>query len=119
MRMSMSITKAAVAAFMMTGCATVSADKPSTSIPLGVRDFADFVFNVSPPPSDDDVAACRALAKPGGESAVGRAVGVGGSAIPIAGIGIGAVIDVVAHRHQAKVFSDCMTKRGYTIVREN
>src|SRR5262249_62429668 len=26
--------------------------------------------------------------------------------IPIAGIGIGAVIDVVAHRHQAKVFSD-------------
>src|SRR2546422_9625136 len=103
MRMSMSITKAAVAAFMMTGCATVSADKPSTSVPLGVRDFADFVFRVSPPPKDDDLAACRLEAKPGGQAAVGRAVGAGGSAIPIAGIGIGAVIDVVSHRYQAKV----------------
>src|SRR5262249_46316766 len=115
----MGISKAAVAALMTIGCATVSADKPSTSVPLGVRDFADFVFNVSPPPKDDDLAACRALAKPGGESAVGYAVGAGGAAIPIAGIGVGAIIDVVAHRHQAKVFSDCMAKRGYTVVREN
>ena len=92
------IRKATVLALMMAGCATVPADKPSTSVPLGVRDFADFVFNVSPPPSDEDLTACRSLAKPGGESAVGTAVGAGGSAIPIAGIGIGAVIDVVSHR---------------------
>src|SRR5206468_1038276 len=97
----------------------ISRGAPSAAVPLGVREFADFVFDVSPPPKDDDVAACRVLAKPGGEAAVGTAAGIAGTAIPIAGIGIGAVIDVVSHRRQASVFTDCMVKRGYAVERAN
>src|SRR5437867_12771336 len=75
-------------AVCLAGCAsTIPRGAPSATVPLGVREFADFVFEVSPPPKDDDIAACRVLAKPGGEAAVGTAGGIAGTAIPIAGIG--------------------------------